>query len=320
MALFFDGFEQFDKAENIGVQMRKAGYVVGGDITAGQGRIGGRSLITYRASITRTLEWTGNLFSMGFAAKFTGRGGLCSFPGVGLIMDAKNGLPSFLGVTGGSIPTKGKWYYYEWELDRAARTVTLYINGKQNGVGQMPDTLAGATNVPLTLNAYGLPTSVGAEPGAGSADTATRTFDDLYLYEGPRLTPVQVTTRFPTKDERKEWQVLPDDISHAEAVGKLPSEELDRYILSNKEGATDMFSSSTKLPDNKRVIAIGAVGLVRKTDANSGSIDFRVGMRAQAVTDITTDWRYKYVTWLADGDTADSVNNSQMGVTAHIGS
>lgn len=319
MALFFDGFEQFDKAESVAAQMRKADYTVGGDVTTATGRISGKAVSTYRSSVSRTMAWNGNIFSLGFAAKFTQRGGLCSFTGVQFILDAATGLPSFLGVLGGSIPTKAKWYYYEFVLDRAAATVTLFINGKQNGQAAMPDTLAGATSVALTLNAYGLPTSLVQEKPA--ADNATRVFDDLYMYEGARLTPVQVTTRFPTNDEQTQWQVLPDSITHAEAVGKLPTDELDRYILTNKNGASDMFSSTTMLPDAKKVLAIGAVGLVRKTDANSGSIEFKVGARGANITNISTAWKYQYAAWLAsDSDTAETVNNSQMGVTAHIGS
>lgn len=317
--LFFDGFEQFDKAESVPAQMRKAEYGVSGEVTTAAGRIKGKAISTFRSSLSRTLEWNGDMFSLGFAAKFTGRGGMCTFPGVQFILDSSTGLPSFLGVVGGSIPTKAKWYYYEFELNRPARTVTLFINGKQNGQGVMPDTLAGATNILLTLNAFNLPPSL--VDSKAPADQATRVFDDLYMYNGPRWTPVQVTTRFPTEDKTTEWQVLPDDISHSEAVGKLPSEELDRYILSNKDGATDMFSSSDKLPDGKKVLALGAVGLVRKTDANSGSIDFRVGTRSASITNISTTWKYQYATWLAnDGDTATTVNNSQMGVTARIGS
>lgn len=318
MSLFFDGFEQFNMADDVAASMRKAGYTAGGSLTTAAGRVAGKAISTYRSSFGRTYPFPGDKFSFGFAAKFTARGGLCSFTGGVLIMDSVNGLPSFLGVTGGSIPVKARWYYYEIEFDRVARTVEVFINNKSQGTAVMPDTLVGATEVAISLNAYGSPSSV-EKPPVNESDSATRVFDDFYIRQDARMTPIQVTTRFPTDDVAKGWQVLPDDISHSQAVGKLPADELDRYIMTNVDNSIDSFSSTDKLPDSHPVRATGAIALLRKTDMDGSTVDVTVGSKSSNISDLTNKWQYYYRTWEADeNDTPDSVNNSLLMLTAHI--
>lgn len=319
MNLFFDGFEQFNLAPDIASSMRKAGYTVGGgSIATNVGRVGGKSISTYRTSIGRSLPWTGDKFSFGFACKFTARGGICSFTGGILIMDSVNGLPSFLGVTGGSIPVKARWYYYEVEFTRSTRQVEVFINNKSQGTAAMPDTLYGANEVTVALNAYNAPTSV-ENPSEGDKDSATRIYDDFYMREDARLTPIQVTTRFPTDDVRTDWQVIPEGIAHSQAVGKLPVDELDRYILTNKDMAVDSFSSTDKLPDDHPVLATGAIALLRKTDADGSTVDLAVGSKGSSISDLSTKWKYYYRAWDADAnDTPASVNDSLLTLTAHI--
>lgn len=317
-SLFFDGFEQFDGSKDYNAQMRKADYTVTGQIYTGAGRRNGKCLTTYRSSIARSVNWVDDILSFGFAMKHTARGGICSIGSINFVLDADDGQPRFLDVKGITLPILSKWYYFEVELNKSARTVKFYINGKLDGSTTLPTGTIDEDHPTITLNAFNAKPSLIDDK---LQDNATRMYDDFYIYNGSRLSPVQITTRLPTKDIQKQWRVLPEDIDHFKAVGQLPTDELNRYIITHVNNAVDEFESSTTLPDSNPVIAVGALGLVRSATADVCSIDFKVGQRVANVSNLTPTWHYRYVNWMTDPavDTPASVEAAHLSLIAGIG-
>lgn len=318
VSIFFDGFEQFDKAEEVAAQMRKADYQVAGVVEMAQGRVVGKCISTHRSSVTLAYPWQGDIFSFGFAAKFTARGGLCGFNGGRLVIDSVTGLPSFLGVTGSTIPRKASWYYYEFEFNRVTGKAQFFINGKGDGEGALPADLLNAALVSITLNAFTSPTSV-ADPSKSVFDRATRMYDDVYIRSGPRLGPLQIETRFPLVDLITEWERSDISFTHSQTLGNLPTDELDRHIQTPLEGADDRLLNTSPLHSDNPLIALGAVGLIRKTNAYPGSIDYLIGPKKANVANITLSWKYQYRAWLADDlDTVENTVNYPLELIAHI--
>lgn len=316
-SLFFDGFEQFDQSKDYNAQMRKADYTVSGQIYTGLGRRNGKCLTTMRSSISRTINWVDPILSFGFALKHTQRGGICSLGNIDFVLDFDTGAPRFLDSVGITLPILSRWYYFEVEANKTTGKIRFFVNGKLDGTADIPSTLEQDTPT-ITLNAYNASPSL---IDAQVKDNSTRMYDDFYIYNGSRLSPVQVTTRLPTSDIQKQWQVLPDDKQHWEAVGTLPTDELNRYIITHVNNAVDEFGSTTKLPDTNPVIAVGALGLVRSATADQCSIDFKVGARVQNVGNLTPVWHYRYVNWMTDPavDTPASVEAATLSLIAGIG-
>lgn len=321
MAIFLDGFEQFDRTEDLPAQMRKAGYSIdGGSLVMGTGQ-NGRCITTARTTVSIAVPWTSDKMSVGFTAKFTDRGGLFSINGVVFITDAKTGFVRYCGTYGGAIPIKGRWYHYEVEMDRAAGTVELFINGKSQGKAASDVSFSNAQKVILNMNEYNAPKTLEGDPTNTGTDNAVRSFDNLHIADGDRFGPVTITTLFPDHSNRSEWDMHSEkDMSHAEVLGKIPSQELDRYLMTNKDGKVESMTSSTKIPSEYgKVVGIGLVGLVRKTDREDASIVFGVGSRTQDINDLPFIWGYRYAGWRAtDQDTKESVEGSEMSLTSNI--
>lgn len=314
MSFFMDGFEQFDKSDRLAVDMRRADYTVGSNVSMAAGRANGsRAIACSRASVERSFAWLEPIIAVGVAVKFNGRGGTLKIGPVELIIDSEDGAPSFLGIRGGLRPIVDRWYFIEFVLDKNEATVSLFINGKPDGVAPMPVALLSSTSITVTLNPFSLPTSLIAEKPA--TDYATRTYDDLYVADGVRVQPIQITTRFPTEDRETDWLTEATG-NHSTILGKLPVEVLDRYIFSNEEGARDGFKSSTVFPDGAKPVALGAVGLFRKTDNVYAAIEFDVAGRTTRVDNIGSDWKYAYAyVDVADTDTTDSIVAAEFGIT-----
>lgn len=309
MALFFDGFEQFDKAANPAAEMRLADYVVIGAIAMGDGRMtGSRGLALSRSSVSKAWPWSGNLFSCGAAVRFSARGPMMGVTGnVVVTMNPDTGRAEMLGQVGNAGPVKARWYYMELEFDRAARTVKLYFNGKLDITATMPEETAAETTLTVTLNPF----------DAVEADQGTRSFDDFYMTSAAHLDPVQVTTRFPTSDESpNEWAPSESPTAaHWAMVGPLPADKLDRYLIGNVSGAEEVFKSTTKLPDDSPIIGIGMVSLVRKTTVDNLTMTTRYNGRDVIQGDLPLDWKYRFSQFAVEsGDNKSSVEGAKFGV------
>lgn len=310
MALFIDGFEQFDKAADAGAEMRIAGYTVNGSLQTATGRKGGKSLALVGAQIVRSASWAGDRFVVGFAVKFQSRGALLMLTGgVKLALSATTGKPTMLDQEGYAGPAKDRWYYVEVQCDRAARQVTLFFNGKQDMTVTMPEAMAAETSMTVTLNPLD-----GAAPG-------TTTYDDFYLRDGNRLGPIQITTRFPTSDEDpNEWAAATGPSTpHWPMVGTLPVDKLDQYLISNLTGAEESFKSKTTLPDGNPILAIGMVSLVRKSTTDVLYLSHKFDGRTVDVPDVTMDWKYLYSQFSVQGDTKESIEGAEFGAILRRG-
>lgn len=304
MSLFFDGFEQFDRAETPGSEMRLADYTVTGLIALGTGRIGtSRALILSNASVARSWQWTGENFSMGVAIKFAARGQMFSLGGgLSLRMDPETGRARIGEDSGMAAPVKDRWYYFEVVLNRTAETADVYINGKLDlTVPLSAETLASPV-ITATLNPSG--------------DHYSRTVDDFYLNDGPRVQPIQVTTRFPTADVGpNEWApTAGPSAAHYAMVAPLPVDKLDRYLIGNVSGAEESFASIQPLPDDNPVIGIGMISLVRKTTIDNLSMTTKFSGREVLQSDISLDWRYRFSLFALDGDNKQSIESATFGV------
>lgn len=321
MGIFLDGFEQFDKTDDLPAQMRKAGYTIsGGSLTMGTGQ-NGRSIVTSRTSVSISVPWTSDKMSVGLTAKFSDRGGLFSVNGMVVTNDAVTGFVRYCGTSGGAIPIKNRWYHYEVEIDKAAGTFELFINGKSQGLAKSELSLTDAQRVILKMNEYTAPRTLEGDTTNTGSDNATRSFDNVHIVDGNRFGPVTITTLFPDKSNSSEWDMHSDtDMSHAQLLGKIPSQELDRYLMTNKTGKVERMTTSSKLPsDAGQVVGIGLVGLVRKTDREDASIIFGVGARRQDINDLPFAWGYRYAGWRAEStDTRETVENSEMSLTSDI--
>lgn len=320
MAMILEGFEQFDKTNDLAAQMRKAGYGVdGGSVVMGSG-VNERGITTTRTSVSITAPWTSPKMSVGLAAMFTDRGALFSINGMVFTNDMITGFTRFSGATGSAIPIKKKWYFYEVEIDKEADTLELFINGKSQGKVKPELSMADAQKVMLKLNEYTKPPTL-EEVSQMPMDSSARSFDNIYICDGDHLGPVTITTRFPDKSIQSDWTLhSSDEMSHADALGKIPSEELDRYVMTNKNGKVESMTSSKKLPDGVgKVVGIGLVALVRKTDREDAGIVFRVGDKSQTINDLPYVWGYRYAGWRAvDTDTKSSVEDSVMSLESDI--
>lgn len=308
MALFIDGFEQFDKMADAGAEMRLAGYSVMGSVTTATGRKSGRSLVLTGSSISRAAPWAGNLFTVGFAVRFAARGPLLQMTGgVVLTLNKDTGRPMIGDVAGNAGPVKDRWYYVEMLLNRSDRTVTLFLNGKADMTVTMPEEMAAETSIGARLNPFD---AVNDGTGGG-----TRTYDDFYMRDGDRLGPMQITTRFPTEDAvPNEWAPSEGPTAeHWSMVGVLPIDKLDKYLIANVSNAEESFKSSTKLPDNNKVVALGMVTLIRKTTIDDLYITARFDGRDVDVRDVPMDWRYRYSQFPVDGDTKSSIEGAEFG-------
>ena len=323
MSVFFDGFEQFDKTEDLVAQIRKAGYSVeGSNLVMGDGT-NGRCLVTKQTSVTLVVPWVSDKMSIGVSAKFSGRGGLLSINDNPVIADSVTGFLRWAGQSGTAIPIRGRWYFYDIQIDRASDTFELFINGKSQGVGKPDLTFAGAQNITIKLNAFQSPTTLEqVNVRVDSVDSSTRYFDNLYVTDGERFGPMTITTRFPSESITEEWDTHADGegISHAEILGKLPSQELDRYIMTNKDGKTEVLKSDKTLPEEAgKVIGVGLVALVRKTNREDASIIFSVGNRTQDISDLPFVWGYRYAGWRVDDDPAkDSIEGAEIALKSSI--
>lgn len=322
MGIMLEGFEQFDKTEDLVAQMRKAGYSIdGGNVVMGNG-VNGRCVVTQKTSIGLGVPWTDDKMSFGISAKFSGRGGLFSINGNAFIADAVTGFFRYCGISGSAIPIKDRWYFYEVELDRANDTIELFINGKSQGIAKAGTSISGEQKLILKLNAYTESKTLEQVNTSNSVeDSAARSFDNMYIAGGDRFGPLTITTRFPDSSISSEWDIHTSvDMTHAQLLGKIPSEELDRYLMTNKDGKVESMTSSTPLPDEAgKVVGIGVVALVRKTDREDASIIVGIGDRRQDISDIPFVWGYRYAGWRAtDSDTKETVQNSELSLTSSI--
>lgn len=311
MTILIDGFEQFRETDRPETFMRMAGYVVQGAVaTAGGHKSNSQSLACYRSSFSRT--WTfGAVLSIGFAVKFTDRGGLISVAAgtttLACFTDPTTALINLGNEVGYVTPLKDRWYYIEMVLDKAANTATIFVNGKPDVASALPADIQAASDITIRFNPY----------DAVEPDFGTRNYDDMYINDGARLGPIQITTRLPDGDRDTEWGVA-GSTSHNGAVGKLPPEVLDRFIYSFTDNAHDSFVSSQALPDAGAIMNIGLITLLRKATSDPLTVEVNIDSHTANLANIGRDWSYRYTIMGSNGYDASSIVASEFGVRVKL--
>lgn len=314
MALFFDGFEQFSRTERVSQLLQLANYKFNGTPTVATGRKGGSALVMYRSYLAREWTITGSVVTQGFAMNSDGRGAVfgiypvaASNPFYIVRVDATTGLvmtggTGVAGQPGYASPIKGRWYYFEIEMDFPNKQIRLYINGKLDSTTAMVDGIANASTLQFRISNY----------DAVGSDNVTRTVDDMYISDSARLGPMQVTTRFPTATTQDEWSIQGAPSAHA-AVSP-PVDMLEKYIYSGTADAEDQFTSATVLPDTAPIRHVQLMTLYRKATSDPMSLEVNIGDNKTTLTNIPRDWTFQYTPMPAGGLDAGNIAGTEFGV------
>lgn len=310
MATHIDGFEQFN-GDRVAALLRMAGYTSGQVAMVAGRKPASRAISLYRSTLSRPWRFDGSMMSVGFAVKFSTRGPLVSLTvggnAVYVWVDVDTGLlnigTGFGAYTPGYInPLKDRWYYLELVLDKTAQTIQVIANGKPDITVALPSFLTGG--VVVTLNPFEF---------SQEGDFGTRLFDDLYLNDGQRLQPIQVTTRFPTAAGAKEEWGVTGAAAGVQAVSP-PINELDKFIYSAVDGMQSTFISSTGLPDDNPIRYLQLITLFRKATSDPLSLDFNIDSQVSTEANITRDWTFRYTMFGSGGYDAESIKAAEFGV------
>lgn len=316
MATFIDGFEQFsgDRTEAL---MRMAGYQAGA-VSIVQGRKGNsRALSCYRSSFSRTWTMTGNQLTIGFAVKYDVRGPLISIGFGGnqlyLWVDPITGLANIgtskaAGTPGYVNPLLNRWYYIELQIDKDTNAVTLFVNGKQDVSVNVPAFITG--NLVINYNPWQL--------FSAPEDYGTRMYDDIYINDGLRLEPIQVSTRNPTADGSKTGWSFTGAGTRWQAVSP-PVNELDKFIYTAVDGNQNTFKSATALPDNNPIRYLQLITLFRKATSDPMSLDFNIDNQVKREANISRNWTFRYTPFSAAGYSAADLTTVEFGVKLILG-
>ena len=308
--LFLDGADSYHTiggalygvaAPNIGytIFQSQAGSVLAtvgaGTTTSSRSLAIGRSVNGY-ARITKQVATSGTKVVVGFAMNSQGRQSIMQIADLFEVTWPSNGLPVINGTAGPTIPILNTWYYWEFVIDGAAKTVDVWLNGFQ----QFSSTFT--NNMPSTLSiSWGW-----TAPG----DAATLFIDDIYILDdvsnGPnsktaRLGPIQVATRLPTSTTHQEWAPTPTSKDNWKIVSQVPA-LTNEFVESNTIGAYDLYASSTTVTNE--VIAVAVSALTAKTDIDQHSISMILSngntIAEGAPIDLST--QYSYLQTIFEGD------------------
>lgn len=316
MATFIDGFEQF-AGDRGAALMRLAGYAAGNVQQVAGRKPGGRAMSTYRSNFTRNWTMAGDKLAVGFAVKYDARGPLLAI-GAGannlyMWIDPSTGLLNMgtarnAGTPGYVNPLLNRWYYIEMVFDRVLNTVTAFVNGKQDISIPFPAFITG--DLVITYNPWGLFSS--------PQDFGTRIYDDIYINDGPRIEPIQVTTRNPTADgahtdwsfvgAATRWQAVSPEIN-----------ELDKFIYTAVDGNKNTFVSAGALPDSNPIKYLQLITMFRKATSDPMSLDFNIDEQVKREANISRNWTFRYTMFDAAGYDAGNIGAADFGVKLILG-
>lgn len=268
-------------------------------------------------TISRTFHSAAQRVVLGFAHKATARGRIASIEGV-CDIDWPAGI-EILGQTGNGIPIRNAWYYYELTIDKTAKKIHLHINNTADLSVDLPPEAEGLTEYKVTWQ---------VENGAVGH------LSDIYWLDNDstsgstlngRLGPIRVPIRFPTEDVLTEWEATVEG-PHWSIVGVAPP-DAGKHIYSSQSGATELFKSSTPLPEgagseDMPIIAVGMVALATKSDLDRRQLGFVVGEGPDQLevveTEMSIDPKWSYGVFEkapGGGDwTAEEVEAAPFGV------
>ena len=309
--LFIDGFEQFKDDPNLDKALPRAGYGYNrlGALMPIAGRsLGGTGLRTVGSAFSRKLPWLSNKFSAGFASFMETRGVLLTLRftndvSVVVWVNPETGIPMLGGKEGGSLPWLKTWYYYEIEIDRTTGQADLVINGRAEVQSYaLPPAVLTANEVTVV---WGTAPVNDGPPGFPPTRNLghTATYDDVYAHDGPRMTPLAITTRFATSTLSAGWEHSPVAGSNHGAVSLRPPKPLDVNVQAAAIGTTDVYASTMPLVNNNEIVATGVCVLARKSPELDAALGVFIGDNANAVyrdgsIELSGDWVTRYITFL----------------------
>jgi hypothetical protein len=313
MTKHIEGFEEFAGETTPANALARADYDVSGQWALVAGRsVLGTALSARGAALTRRMEWKSDKFAVGFAHQFDGRGSVAwltiGATPIVLWMNSTSGRPYINDSVGGALPTSNRWYYYEFEIERATGIVSLFINNRPDStydIGFVPT----EEEVLVSLG-YLAPSEYRADPTSAPQDNSVKTYDDFYAIDGARLGPIVVTTRFPAIDKNVQWFAADPNKTHSQSLALHPPNPLDNYVASANIGQEDRFTSAQALANDNEIIATGLVVLARKSETLNAKLNVFIGGQSgadlrQDTRDIESDWRTQYVFF--DKNQADTV-------------
>lgn len=332
---FYDGFEQFRTGDKIATNtlLAMAGYSTLGEINSGLGRLpGSTSMYTMTSRIDKEWTWSGDKLTIGFACRQAGRGGLLSLkldpqatsldPHVVVYNDPTSGLVTIRNTdkseeVGYVTPLKQRWYYYEFVLSKSTGTMTVFVNGKEDVAFAIDPAIVASANVIITMNPFNF---MRFFPPENEYVEMGMLFDDLYIRDGDRIGPVQISGRLPTADVSTEWNVSTTSGTglHFLQVGLLPPDLPNRFIFSAENDKLDSFKSLGSLPENGELISHGVIALVRKATADPVSIIANVNNNTVTIDNVDRKWTYRYTLMPTSGWSLSDVESAVFGVRTVI--
>lgn len=247
--------------------------------------------------VAKQLAVGGNKFVIGFAMNATARQSILKVTNLFEVLWPSNGLPVIGTATGPTIPILNTWYYWEFVVDKVAKTVDVWLNGFSQFTGTF------TADVPDTIEfSWGW-------NAAGAA--AVIYVDDIYVLDNTtanganskiaRLGPIEIATRLPTSTVHSEWAPTPSSKESWKIVSQIPALQ-NEYVESNVIGAYDLYTSSTAV--TKPVIAVAVSALTAKTDIDQHEISLVMSNGASVVEGAPIDLstQYTYVQTVFEGD------------------
>lgn len=266
MLQFMEPFDQYDgQDKNLLAALNSGGYKSTGNVAIVPGRTTASRALQFEAPISRTFTTTATSIVIGFAyCAQTIRSTIVSIKDVGALeWPATLSFGSTLGV---ATPIIGSWYYYELVINKAAKSLDVYINDELDFSAPLPDAVQFMQDFEVTWSAANA--------------TGAKLLDDIVVIDGgtggitSRVGPVRVDVRLPTEDVISEFSPSIEG-SHFSLVDKVPPQD-GAYVKSDTSGAVDTFRSATPLPDGDP-IATGMCVIARKSDIDGRQLGMITG-------------------------------------------
>lgn len=310
MSLHIDGFEQFGGERNPTAALTRARYDATGTITPVASRRMTGLNIAAGGYVARTVPWQSNLFSTGCAVYFGHRQtlmilGFGDAGTVGLWMHPVDGQPRVNGAAGYSLPLLNRYYYFELQLNRTARTVTLFTNNFEEVSVPLTAEQAAATEVKVHLG-RGSPHLFDPQhfdPEITTGQPVGATYDDFYIKDGPRYGPIEVFTRWATAHKEGDLEWYPFGGGPEEILGTLPPEETTQYVGTHEANKKEIFTSSQVISNQNAIRATGLVLLTRRAHDTNLALKGTIGggtsgaQVREATVVPETKWMYDYLNW-----------------------
>lgn len=308
--LFLDGVDSYQTiggalygptAPNIGYYITQTASG-GSQVTVGEGTsTSSRSFaiartLTSASRVAKQISIPGTKFTVGFAMKAGARQSIFKITDVFECLWPASGKPAIGEDSGPTIPILNTWYYWEFVVDKTAKTVTVWLNGYEQFTSTFtPD----------------VPTVIEASWGWNAGGVATTNYvDDIYILDDTvidshskvdRLGPIEIATRLPTSAVQSEWKNVPTTKDNWKILSQIPAAQ-NEYVESNVVGAQDLYASSTTV--TKDVLAVAVTALTAKTDIDDHAISLLLSngtdTKESAPIDLSTQYTYVQTVFESD--------------------